>query len=344
MAELSLKQIRKDYGERTIIKDLNLDVASGEMVCLLGPSGSGKTTILRMIGGFIYPDGGQIWIDGQEFSRSSPDKRPTTMVFQQYALWPHMTIFQNISFGLKMRHMSRRDIVSEVENILDLVDLKGYGSYYPSQLSGGQQQRVALARALVLKPKVLLLDEPLSNLDAQLRVKVREEIRDIQQRAGITTVFVTHDQDEALSVSDRVAVLSEGRIEQFETPVHLYLNPRTSFVANFIGSINMIRGSVHHGMVYAAGQTVIPCDDVTAECDVETDIAIRPEDIQLTDGAGATGRIIRRIPRGHYTELVLETGLGVLRAFVSNHVQVSETVIFRFQRVLVYREKQLVTT
>jgi ABC-type Fe3+/spermidine/putrescine transport system ATPase subunit len=195
---------------------------------------------------------------------------------------------------------------------------------------------------LVLTPKVLLLDEPLSNLDAQLRYKLREEIREIQQRVGITTVFVTHDQDEALSISDRVAVLSEGRIEQFDTPDNLYLNPETIFVAKFIGSMNVFRATVHNGMVYASGHTVIPCDATTAECNEETELAVRPEDIQITKGTGAHGRVVRRIPKGHYAELILETGVGLLRAFVSNHTQVSETVTFRFKRVLVYREQRLI--
>jgi putative spermidine/putrescine transport system ATP-binding protein len=379
MAELSLIKIGKQYGDRDIIKDLDLHVASGEMVCLLGPSGSGKTTTLRMIGGFISASSGQITIDGKDVTHVSPEHRPTAMVFQQYALWPNMTVFQNISFGLKLRRLSRSAIARKVDEVLELVDLAGFERYYPAQLSGGQQQRVALARALVLEPKVLLLDEPLSNLDAQLRYKVREEIRDIQQRAGITTVFVTHDQDEALSVSDRIAVLSDGHIEQFDTPDKLYRNPQTSFVARFIGSMNVFRASVQNGMVYAAGRPAVPYDFATTECDRELEVAVRPEDIELTHESGATvgvhvtaehdagaqgsgqaggggaqggsshmtgaqGRVLRRIPRGHYAELMLETAIGTLRAFVSNHEPVSDTVTFRFQRVLVYEEQQLLAS
>lgn len=344
MADLSLIEISKSYGNRDIIKNLNLHVNSGEMVCLLGPSGSGKTTILRMIGGFISASAGQITIDGTDVTHMSPEHRPTAMVFQQYALWPNMTVFQNIAFGLKLRRLSRAAIARKVDEALELVDLRGLERYYPAQLSGGQQQRVAIARALVLTPKVLLLDEPLSNLDAQLRYKVREEIREIQQRSGITTVFVTHDQDEALSISDRVAVLSEGRIEQFDTPDNLYQNPQTSFVAKFIGSMNMFRGTVRNGVVYASGHTMIPCDVSSADSAEETELAVRPEDILITSGTGAEGRIVRRIPRGHYAELILETGVGLLRAFVSNNIPLSEMVTFRFQRVLVYRNQKLLTS
>lgn len=344
MADLSLISVGKRFGDRTIIADLDLHVNSGEMVCLLGPSGSGKTTILRMIGGFINANRGQICIDGQDITHLTPERRPTAMVFQQYALWPNMTVFQNISFGLKLRRLSRSDIRRKVDEALELVDLRGLEKYYPAQLSGGQQQRVALARALVLTPKVLLLDEPLSNLDAQLRYKVREEIREIQQRAGITTVFVTHDQDEALSVSDRVAVLSDGRIEQFDTPDNLYMQPQTSFVARFIGTMNVFLGTVNHGIVTAPDGTQIPCDVATAAL-VQgiTELAVRPEDIVLTDHAGAPGRVVRRVPRGHYAEWVLETALGPLRAFVPNHVPAREHVTFRFQRVLVYEQNQLRT-
>lgn len=344
MADLSLIKIGKRYDERDIIKDLDLHVNSGEMVCLLGPSGSGKTTTLRMIGGFISPSSGQITIDGKDVTRLPPEHRPTAMVFQQYALWPNMTAFQNIGFGLKLRRLGRSAIAKKVDEVLELVDLRGFERYYPAQLSGGQQQRVALARALVLEPKVLLLDEPLSNLDAQLRYKVREDIRNIQQRAGITTVFVTHDQDEALSVSDRIAVLSDGHIEQFDTPDNLYLNPQTSFVAKFIGSMNVFRATVRNGMVYSSGQPVVPYDSTTTECDEDMEVAVRPEDIQLTQEDGAPGRVVRRVPRGHYAELMLETAVGTLRAFVPNHTPVSDTVTFRFQRVLVYREQHLVAS
>ena len=193
-AGLLIDHVSKDLGGRTIVADMQLEVRPHELTCLLGPSGCGKTTTLRMIGGFLQPDAGQILIDGVDVSRLAPERRPTAMVFQNYALWPHMTVFKNVAFGLKLRKLPKAEIRERVESVLELVGLTHHTHSYPARISGGEQQRVALARALVLEPKVLLLDEPLSNLDAKLRVRVREDIREIQQRIGITTVFVTHDQ------------------------------------------------------------------------------------------------------------------------------------------------------
>lgn len=340
MADLLLERVTKRLGGRSVIENLNLSVRSGEMVCLLGPSGSGKTTTLRMIGGFISQDGGRILIDGEDVGKLPPERRPTAMVFQQYALWPNMDIFGNISFGLRLRKLSRQEIRRKVGEALELVDLQGYDRQYPAQLSGGQQQRVALARALVLEPKVLLLDEPLSNLDAQLRVRVREEIRIIQKRAGITSVFVTHDQDEALSISDRVAVLQGGAIEQFDTPDKLYHDPETSFVARFIGAMNVLRGGVRDGLVHAAGSQPIPCAKWTADVADSALLAVRPEDVRIGEG-GAEAAVVRRVPRGHYAELLLETPYGELRAFVGHQVSVGEHVTYRFDRVLVYENDRL---
>ena len=212
------------------------------MVCLLGPSGCGKTTTLRMIAGFLEPDGGAVIIDGADVTDLPPERRPTAMVFQNYALWPHMSVFDNIAFGLKLRKMPKPEIAQRVESVLELVGLTHHIRSRPTRISGGEQQRVALARALVQEPKVLLLDEPLSNLDAKLRVRVREDIREIQQRLGITTVFVTHDQDEALSISDRVAVMNGGRIEQYASPVDIYRSPATTFVGGFVGATNTVAG------------------------------------------------------------------------------------------------------
>lgn len=345
MAELALQKIGKGFGGKSVIEDLDLHVSSGEMVCLLGPSGSGKTTTLRMIGGFILPDTGHIFIDNVDVSQATPDKRPTAMVFQQYALWQNMTVFQNIAFGLKLRNLPRREIQEKVHSVLDLVDLRAQAKSYPAQLSGGQQQRVALARALVLKPKVLLLDEPLSNLDAQLRHKVRDEIREIQQHSRITTVFVTHDQDEAMSVSDRVAVLSAGKIEQFDTPDNLYAYPRTEFVANFIGSMNMFEGRLVNHRIEVNGMSLAFPSRISESIN-DVKIAVRPEDVELHDSSPAfpSGAIKRRIPRGHYAELILETAMGEMRAFVPNGYSVSDTTGFSFRRVLVYSDSKLLDT
>ena len=218
---LTLDGLTKVLGGRVIIDNLNLVVKKGEMVSLLGPSGCGKTTTLRMIAGFLIPDKGDIYLDGKDVTTLGPEKRPSAMVFQNYALWPHMTVFNNVAYPLKVRKLAKPEIEKRVHEALNLVNLMHHKDSRPGQISGGEQQRVALARALVQEPDILLLDEPLSNLDAKLRVKVREDIRDLQRRLGITTVIVTHDQDEALSISDRIAVMNSGRIEQFSTPQEL---------------------------------------------------------------------------------------------------------------------------
>jgi len=336
-AGLQIAHVSKDLGGRTIVSDMQLEVHAGELTCLLGPSGCGKTTTLRMVGGFLQPDAGAILIDGVDVSRLAPEKRPTAMVFQNYALWPHMSVFKNVSFGLRLRRLPKREIRERVEKVLELVGLTHHIRSYPAQISGGEQQRVALARALVLEPKVLLLDEPLSNLDAKLRIRVREEIREIQQRVGITTVFVTHDQDEALSISDRIAVMSGGKVEQYADPRTLYREPATRFVASFVGAMNFYTGSVHDGIVELPGGARVPCDGVQAAGEVE--IGVRPEDVRVTeDGDGAEAVTLREIPRGHYKELVLHLGDAEVRAFVPPELPVSERHRVRFTRVVVYRE------
>jgi len=336
-AGLQIAHVSKDLGGRTIVSDMQLEVHAGELTCLLGPSGCGKTTTLRMVGGFLQPDAGAILIDGVDVSRLAPEKRPTAMVFQNYALWPHMSVFKNVSFGLRLRRLPKREIRERVEKVLELVGLTHHVRSYPAQISGGEQQRVALARALVLEPKVLLLDEPLSNLDAKLRIRVREDIREIQQRVGITTVFVTHDQDEALSISDRIAVMSGGKVEQYADPRTLYREPATSFVASFVGAMNFYTGSLHDGIVELPGGARVPCDGVQAAEEVE--IGVRPEDVRVTEnGDGAEAVTLREIPRGHYKELVLQLGDAEVRAFVPPELPVSERHRVRFTRVVVYRE------
>ena len=261
---LQIQNVSKDLGGRTIVDDMLLEVRAGELTCLLGPSGCGKTTTLRMIGGFLIPDQGRILISGSDVTTMSPDKRPTAMVFQNYALWPHMTVFKNVAFGLRLRKLSKDEVDERVAKVLELVGLTHHVHSYPARISGGEQQRVALARALVLEPKVLLLDEPLSNLDAKLRVRVREDIREIQQRIGITTVFVTHDQDEALSISDRIAVMSGGRVEQYGDARSLYREPETTFVASFVGAMNSYEATVVPGGLELPGNVIVPCDELSA--------------------------------------------------------------------------------
>jgi putative spermidine/putrescine transport system ATP-binding protein len=341
-AGLLIDRVSKDLGGRTIVSDMQLEVHAGELTCLLGPSGCGKTTTLRMIGGFLQPDAGAILIDGSDVSSLPPERRPTAMVFQNYALWPHMTVFKNVAFGLKLRKLPKQEIRERVEAVLELVGLTHHIHSYPARISGGEQQRVALARALVLEPKVLLLDEPLSNLDAKLRVRVREDIREIQQRIGITTVFVTHDQDEALSISDRIAVMSGGKVEQYADPRTLYREPATHFVASFVGAMNFYRARLEDGAIALADGTRVPCEGVERNGDGEFEVGVRPEDVEVTtDGDGAEARMLREIPRGHYKELVLEIGADEARAFVAPEVTAAERPRIRFTRAVLYREGAL---
>ena len=313
-AGLQLSGIAKVLGGRTIVDHLDLAVAKGELICLLGPSGCGKTTTLRIIGGFLQPDAGRLHIDGVDHTYSKPERRPTAMVFQNYALWPHMSVSKNIAFGLKVRKMSSTQIKEKIDWALDLLGLQHHKDSMPSRISGGEQQRVALARALVLEPEVLLMDEPLSNLDAKLRVQVRETIREIQQRLGITTVFVTHDQEEALSIADRVAVMSGGRIEQLAPPAELYRLPRTKFVAGFVGTMNVFDSAPVNGSIPLADGGSLPCASFSGRRG--DSCWVRPEDIQITDaGAPGTGRavVLRVIPRGHYREVLLQSHGTALR-------------------------------
>ncbi len=244
-AYLKLQGLRKRYGDREVVCGVDLPIARGELVCLLGPSGCGKTTTLNLVAGFAEPDAGSIVVDGHAVERLPPHRRNMGMVFQNYALFPHLNAFENIAFGLHLRKLSAGEIERKVRSALALTHLEGFERSLPRELSGGQQQRVALARALVIEPTVLLLDEPFSNLDAKLRRTMRDEVREIQKRTGITTIFVTHDQEEALAISDRVAVMSDGTIEDVGTPFAIYHRPRSRFVASFVGDLNEIPGPIY---------------------------------------------------------------------------------------------------
>jgi len=280
MSRVALSGVEKDYGGFRAVRDFSLDVAQGELVALLGPSGCGKTTTLRMIAGFVVPTRGSIRIGERDVTALPPYRRATGMVFQGYALFPHMTAAENVGFGLEMRKVPKAEAEARVAEALRLVRLDGHGGRYPRQLSGGQQQRVALARALVIEPDVLLLDEPLSNLDAKLRHDVRLEIRQLQQQLGLTTVFVTHDQEEALSVADRLVVMNRGRIVQVGSPRTLYDTPRSAFVADFMGRSNFFHGAViEPGLFRTASGLRLRFDGaVPAEPSV---LAVRPERMRL---------------------------------------------------------------
>jgi ABC-type Fe3+/spermidine/putrescine transport system ATPase subunit len=241
---ISVANLTKRFGPLAVVSEVSLSIEEGELFTLLGPSGCGKTTLLRLIAGFYAPDGGEIRFDDRVVNAVPPHERGIGMVFQNYALWPHMTVSENVSYGLKLRKVSSSEIAERVRGVLQKVGLTGLGDRYPGQLSGGQQQRVALARALVLNPQILLLDEPLSNLDAKIRIQVRAEIRKLQKELGITTIYVTHDQEEALTLSDRIAVFNQGKVFQVGPPRALYERPANRFVADFIGINNLLDGTV----------------------------------------------------------------------------------------------------
>ena len=291
MSVLQIKDVSKVFpGGTRAVDSFSLDVADGELVCLLGPSGSGKSTLLRMVGGFERPSSGLITIDGEDITHVPPEKRPTGMVFQSHALWTHMNVYRNLAFGLKLRKVPAAEIKRKVEGVLELVGLGGYGSRQTTQLSGGQQQRVALARSLVLEPKILLLDEPFASLDQHLRERLREEVRDIQQRLKITTLFVTHGQDEALALADRIVVMRDGRTEQAAAPDLVYREPATPFVAGFIGTMNLVEGTIANGTFTHTGFTV-----PLAAADGPATLAVRPEALDILPAAGAGMARIHRV-------------------------------------------------
>jgi putative spermidine/putrescine transport system ATP-binding protein len=296
MAFLELSGIQKRFGAgaTAAVENFDLAVDKGEFVSFLGPSGCGKTTTLRMIAGFEKPTAGSIKIDGKEVTNQPSNQRNIGMVFQSYALFPNMTVIQNIGFGLKIRKQKPDIIARRVDELLELINLGGRGNKYPYELSGGMQQRVALARALAIEPQLLLLDEPLSALDAKIRISLRNEIRSIQRQLGITTVYVTHDQEEALSLSDRVVVMSEGRIEQVGSPFEIYNFPKTSFVAKFVGTLNVLAAKVVEpatGRLLLGGQEIRTAKPLsgTAAGDAVS-VAIRPESVSIAEGPdGADG-------------------------------------------------------
>ena len=293
---LTIKNLMKIYPSRGTqetevhaVDDISLDIKAGEFITLLGPSGCGKTTTLRMIAGFEKPSSGEILLGDQVINNLSPDKRDTAMVFQTYALFPNYNVWDNIAYGLKLRKLPGNVIEQKVKSIIDLVDLKGLEKRHTNQLSGGQQQRVAVARALVLEPGLLLFDEPLSNLDAKLRVQMRTEIRKLQQQVGITSVYVTHDQAEAMSMSDRIVILNKGKIAQVGSPKEIYYHPESEFVANFIGTANIIKGVIRGVNSYGTmdvevfGQVLRNISGSKHSVGDECSIVIRPEACSLSD-------------------------------------------------------------
>ena len=319
---VQLENLTKKFDEAYAVDDINLEVRTGEFLTLLGPSGCGKTTTLRMIAGFEKPTSGIVRINGKEVNEVEPYKREVNTVFQSYALFPHMTVFDNIAFGLKMKKVNKDEIKERVHRVLELVQLRDYGNRKPKQLSGGQQQRIAIARAIVNNPKVLLLDEPLGALDLKLRKQMQLELQRLQESLGITFIYVTHDQEEALTMSDRIVVMNAGKIEQIGTPREIYESPKTKFVASFIGETNIIEGVVkevkgNHALIdYDGEQIVIP---VKGQLTVNNKIrmSIRPENIEVFNEKNETqysflleGRVKERIYIGTHTRLVFSLPNG----------------------------------
>ncbi len=296
MAIVSLKGLTKKFTDTAAVSDLNLEIGDGEFVSLLGPSGCGKTTTLRLIAGFLQPEQGEIQVNQQVISSPSllvpPERRNMSMIFQSYAVWPHMTVFQNVAYGLKFKKLSSDEIEKKVERLLQLVHLETLRGRYPAELSGGQQQRVALARALVVEPQILLLDEPLSNLDANLREEMRFEIRRLHEEFRITTVYVTHDQAEAMVTSDRIAVMHLGRVIQVGTPEEIFERPKTTFVAEFIGRTNILRGKWQGGggVLLGEGFVVQVTGNERCEQGEAVSFCLRPHSISLLGSAAEAER------------------------------------------------------
>ncbi|MEO8396364.1 MAG: ABC transporter ATP-binding protein, partial [Chloroflexota bacterium] len=291
MAFLEINDVRKEFTQFVAVENFNLKAEKGEFISFLGPSGCGKTTTLRMVAGFETPTNGEIIINGVEVSTLPANKRQIGMVFQSYALFPNMNVRDNIGFGLKIARQQRDAIKKRVDEMLGIIHMEEFAQRFPHQLSGGQQQRVALARALAIQPQVLLLDEPLSALDAKIRLSLRQEIRIIQRELGITTIYVTHDQEEALSISDRIVVMSKGRIEQIGTPLEIYNTPKTAFVASFVGTLNLLEATVQDarsGLVSIDDQVVSVGKQIDASVDQTTALAIRPEAFTVVNNSAPT--------------------------------------------------------
>ena len=307
---IHLENISKEYDGATVLSDINLYILKNEFLTLLGPSGCGKTTTLRLIGGFEYPTTGRVIYEGKDITDVPPYKRRVNTVFQKYALFPHLNVRDNIAFGLKIKKMSRGEIDRRVDKMLSLVNLAGYGKRSVDSLSGGQQQRIAIARALVNEPDVLLLDEPLGALDLKLRKEMQLELKSMQQQLGITFIYVTHDQEEALTMSDTIVVMNSGRILQIGPPKTIYDEPKNAFVARFIGESNIIRGTMVHDELVSFSGVDFPCVDSGFGENVPVDVVIRPEDIVIVgeDIGQLTGTVTSVLFKGVQYEMMIDAG------------------------------------
>ena len=307
---IDLKNISKEYGDNLVLDNINLYIRKNEFLTLLGPSGCGKTTTLRIIGGFEQATKGRVIFEGKDITNTPPYERQINTVFQKYALFPHMNVFENIAFGLKIKKMPKEEIQTRVQEMLRLVNLKGFENRTIDSLSGGQQQRVAIARALVNEPKVLLLDEPLGALDLKLRKEMQIELKNMQKRVGITFIYVTHDQEEALTMSDTVVVMDKGIIQQIGTPVDIYNEPNNAFVAKFIGESNIVDGIMYEDFVVEFAGRVFDCVDKGFDKNENVDVVIRPEDLEITTvGNGMiTGMVTSVTFKGVHYEIIVQDG------------------------------------
>ncbi|MCI1985191.1 MAG: ABC transporter ATP-binding protein [Lactobacillus sp.] len=303
---IELQHVSKRYGDTVVLKDINIEIEQGKFYTLLGPSGSGKTTILRAIAGFLDVSEGNVLFDGQSINDVPANKRKVNTVFQDYALFPHMNVFENVAYGLRIQKKPKKEIGERVESALKMVRLAGYGDREISELSGGQQQRVAIARAIVLEPAVLLLDEPLSALDAKLRKDMQYELRELQQRLGITFLFVTHDQEEALALSDEIFVMNDGEVQQSGTPVDIYDEPINHFVADFIGESNIVAGHMIADYQVEFNGKTFECADAGMRANEPVEVVLRPEDLDITaqDAGKVQVKVDTQLFRGDYYEIV----------------------------------------
>lgn len=327
---IEFREIVKQFGSQIVLKGINLDIYENEFVTLLGPSGCGKTTLLRILGGFLDADEGKVIFDGEEISNKPPYERELNTVFQKYALFPHLSVYENIAFGLKIKKVSKDVIDQKVMKMLRLIGLEGYEDKNTTLLSGGQQQRVAIARALVNEPKVLLLDEPLAALDLKLRKEMQYELKRIQQEVGITFIFVTHDQEEALTMSDKIVVMKNGEIQQVGTPQDIYNEPANRFVANFIGESNILSGTMLEDYKVQFDDIVFDCVDYGFKENEKVDVVIRPEDIDIVpvEDGKMTGEVLSVLFKGVHYEIMVETVPGtsvtVNMRVIRNHDVTSE--------------------
>ncbi|MBS5523849.1 MAG: ABC transporter ATP-binding protein [Clostridiales bacterium] len=325
---IELKNLTKNFEDQQVLRGINLDIHENEFLTLLGPSGCGKTTTLRIIAGFEEPSDGQVLFNGIEISKVPPYKREVNTVFQKYALFPHMNVFENIAFGLNIKKIDKNVIRQKVERMLKLVGLEGFGSRDVTLLSGGQQQRVAIARALVNEPKVLLLDEPLGALDAKMRKDMQRELKKIQQEVGITFIYVTHDQEEALSMSDTVVVMNDGEIQQIGSPTDIYNEPENRFVAKFIGESNIIEGTMLRDYLVEFDGVQFECVDKGFEDNEPIEVVLRPEDLDIVDKERAkiTGTVRSVTFKGVHYEILVETPLRTYMVHTTDFAEVGREV------------------